>query len=264
MANDSANVSGSSSDVAITRANLGASLRDGARKQSFVTPLFDLIAPRYDQFTRAFSYGMDARWKSELIEWIAEDHPAGSALRVLDVACGTGDLALEIAARRPAARVLGIDLSQEMLRLATARVRANDRERLRFEPGDMARLSLPAASVDVISAGYAVRNAADPRAALGEFARVLRPGGRLYILDFFRPAGAAWRTLYLGYLRLAGMAVGWWWHRAPAAYEYIAASIEHFATRDEFVRWLSSADLRVDRVATRLGGGVAVIAATRR
>jgi demethylmenaquinone methyltransferase / 2-methoxy-6-polyprenyl-1,4-benzoquinol methylase len=263
MSNDSADRAETSA-AAITRANLGASLRDRARKQSFVTPLFDLIAPRYDHFTRVFSYGMDARWKNELVEWIAEDHPPGAPLRVLDVASGTGDLALQIAVRRPLARVLGIDVSREMLRLARARVRAADRERIAFETGDMARLTLAAGSVDVISAGYAVRNAPDPRAALGGFARVLRPGGRLYVLDFFRPPDRAWRTLYLAYLRLAGMAVGWWWHRAPAAYEYIAASIEHFATRDEFVRWLSAADLRVDRVATKLGGGVALIAATRR
>jgi ubiquinone/menaquinone biosynthesis methyltransferase len=160
--------------------------------------------------------------------------------------------------------VRGIDVSEQMLAIARSRLQRPLQGRVTFERGDLARLDAPSASMDVVTAGYAIRNAPDPRAALGEIARVLRPGGRLYILEFFRPADAVWRALYLGYLRVAGATVGWLWHRAPAAYEYIAASISQFATCEEFASWLSEAGFQVTAVRPKLRGGVALVLAVRR
>lgn len=250
----------------VRRANLEVYLGDATRKQQLVTPLFDLIAPRYDRFTRVFSYGMDARWKRELVGWIARDYAdeARGNLSVLDVACGTGDLAFQTANAMPNARILGVDVSQRMLELARTRLTPNLAGRLSFANGDLARLAVQSASIDVVTASYAVRNAPDPRQAVSELARVLRPGGRLYVLDFFRPRSPAWRSLYLTYLRMTGAAVGWLWHRAPAAYEYIAASIAHFVSSDEFQIWLHEAGLEPRKAQTKLGGGVALISAQRR
>jgi demethylmenaquinone methyltransferase / 2-methoxy-6-polyprenyl-1,4-benzoquinol methylase len=248
----------------VRRANLDAYLADAARKQQLVTPLFDLIAPRYDRFTRIFSYGMDARWKRELVATLRRDCESAPSVAILDVACGTGDLALEAVLALPNARVRGVDVSERMLELASARVDDDVRDRLTFDYGDLARLNVADASVDVVTAGYAVRNAPDPRAALGELARVLRPGGRLYVLDFFRPPGTIWRAIYLTYLRATGAAVGWLWHRAPAAYEYIASSIEHFVTGAAFCEWLLAAGFRIDWARPKLGGGVVLISAVRR
>lgn len=251
-------------DDIVTRANLDTYLADSARKQQFVTPLFDLIAPRYDRFTRAFSYGMDARWKRQLIGWLVRDFGVAGDVSVLDVACGTGDLALETAHALPTARVHGVDLSLPMLAIARSRAATSALERVTFAQGDFTRLDVGDASVDVVTAGYAIRNAPDPRQALGELARVLRPGGRLYVLDFYRPAARLWSALYLAYLRTAGAAVGWWWHRAPAAYEYIAVSIAHYVSCGDFAVWLSETGLRVEAMERKLGGGVALIAAARR
>jgi demethylmenaquinone methyltransferase/2-methoxy-6-polyprenyl-1,4-benzoquinol methylase len=250
----------------VRRGNLDAYLGDPSRKQQLVTPLFDLIAPQYDRFTRMFSYGMDARWKRELVSALAREHGKDAALDVLDVACGTGDLALDAALAMPGARVRGVDLSERMLDVARGRIpeALGGEQRLTFERGDLARLALADASVDVITAGYAVRNAPDPRQALGELARVLRRGGRLYVLDFFRPPSRLWRALYLGYLRATGAAVGWWWHRRPAAYEYIAASIAHFVSCTDFVQWLLAAGFSVEWIRPKLRGGVALISAIRR
>lgn len=248
----------------VTRANLATYLADPARKQELVTPLFDLIAPGYDRFTRAFSYGMDARWKRQLVGWLARDMGAERALSVLDVACGTGDLAVATVRALPQARVHGIDVSLSMLEIARSRVDRRAQDRLSFAFGDFMKLEAESASLDVVTAGYAIRNAPDPQLALGELARVLRPGGRLYVLDFYRPAPRLWRGLYLAYLRAAGAAVGWWWHRAPAAYEYIAASIASYVSWEEFTVWLTAAGLRVDTVAPRVAGGVALISAERR
>jgi demethylmenaquinone methyltransferase / 2-methoxy-6-polyprenyl-1,4-benzoquinol methylase len=247
----------------VTRANLRTYLGDAARKQQLVTPLFDLIAPRYDRFTRVFSYGLDARWKDELIRRITRDVD-GKRVDALDVACGTGDLAIRTALAIPTAHVRGIDVSEQMLAIARSRLQHTLHGRVTFERGDLARLDAPTASVDVVTAGYAIRNVPDPRGALGELARVLRPGGRLYVLEFFRPADVVWRALYLGYLRVAGATVGWLWHRAPAAYEYIAASISQFATCEEFAAWLKEAGFHVTAVRPKLRGGVALVLAVRR
>jgi demethylmenaquinone methyltransferase/2-methoxy-6-polyprenyl-1,4-benzoquinol methylase len=206
---------------------------------------------------------MDARWKRELLDWVTNDKERRS-LDVLDVACGTGDLAIAVALRLPTARVTGIDVSTRMLELARERVSPELGSRLTFSFGDLAHLSAASASVDVVTGGYAVRNAPDPRQAVAELARVLRSGGRLYILDFFLPRSRLWRSLYLGYLRAAGVLVGWLWHRKPATYEYIAASIEHFVTLNEFVAWLSAAGLSVERTSAKLAGGVALVSAVRR
>ncbi|MGQ0538161.1 MAG: ubiquinone/menaquinone biosynthesis methyltransferase [Gemmatimonadaceae bacterium] len=253
--------------VAVTRANLRSHVADPAVKQRFVSPLFDLIAPRYDSFTRAFSFGMDAQWKRQLVEWVAHAARAQRVARmdVLDLACGTGDLALAVAAAVPGARVCGIDLSEPMLGIARERLKSDLARRVRFERDDLASLARQGdASMDVITAGYAFRNAPDLHQALGAARRVLRVGGMLYTLDFFRPEGRAWRTMYLAYLRAAGAAVGWWWHRAPAAYEYIAASIAHYVSSDGFSAVLDARGFEVSRVARRLWGGVALIAARRR
>jgi demethylmenaquinone methyltransferase/2-methoxy-6-polyprenyl-1,4-benzoquinol methylase len=151
-----------------------------------------------------------------------------------------------------------------MLDIACERITSDLADRLTFDLGDLAKLPAEAGSVDAITASYALRNAPEPRAALGELLRVLRPGGRLYVLDFFRPPSALWRALFLGYLRATGAAVGWWWHRAPAAYEYIAASIEHFVTGAEFAEWLLAAGCSIEWARPKLGGGVVLIAALRR
>jgi demethylmenaquinone methyltransferase/2-methoxy-6-polyprenyl-1,4-benzoquinol methylase len=240
-------------------------LRDPAIKQRFVTPMFDIIAPLYDQFTRIFSFGMDRGWKQMLLADAAGPAPSGAV--VLDLACGTGDLAFALAERMEGARVTGVDASPKMIEMAKGRRRAaagGPAGRVAFRVGDMTGLDLPDGSVDLVTAGYGFRNVPDFRAALAESARVLRPGGRLVTLDFYRPEPVLWRRLLLGYLRLAGDLVGWLWHREPVVYGYIARSIEHFVSWQSFSRALEDAGFEVERVRRRLFGGVAEHVATRR
>ena len=239
--------------------DLARHLADPAIKQQFVTPMFDLVAPRYDAFTRRFSFGMDRRWKRTLIAHVVARLRAGA--RVVDLGCGTGDLALAVAAAMPTARVTGVDASPRMI--ALARPRAIGVPALSFDEGDMTGLALPDRSVDAITAGYAFRNAPDHRAALREAARVLRPGGVLVTLDFYRPESGLWRSLLLGYLRAAGNAVGWWWHREPVAFGYIAPSIDAFVSWQLFSRDLSAAGFEVRTVQRYILGGVAIHVAER-
>jgi len=236
--------------------DLEAHLADPSRKQSFVTPMFEHIASRYDDFTRLFSFGMDARWKRELMTWF--DTRAGETCDVLDVACGTGDLALAAAAARPKAFVTGVDAAARMIDIASRRIPSDASRRLRFSTGDLTSLDLPDASMDVVIGGYALRNVPSYELALAELRRVLRPGGVLLTLDFYRPHSALWRELFLGYLQLSGNLVGWWWHRAPVMYGYIASSIRHHVTADAFTDALRRTGFEPARRADFLLGGIAL------
>jgi demethylmenaquinone methyltransferase/2-methoxy-6-polyprenyl-1,4-benzoquinol methylase len=235
-------------------------LNDPSRKQAFVTPMFDIIAPRYDAFTRSFSFGMDAGWKRELVDRAAAAPPPRGA--VLDVACGTGDLAAAIAARRPDVRVTGVDASPRMIDHAAGRADAA-LPNVAFEVGDIMRLAAATASVDLVTAGYALRNVPDWRAGVAELARVLRPGGKLCTLDFYRPESALWRAAFLGYLRVAGDLYGLLWHGEPVVYGYIARSIAHFTSWQEFSRELERAGFRDVETRTHLLGGVVMHTAVR-
>ncbi len=135
---------------------------------------------------------------------------------------------------------------------------------MRFETGDLTRLPLADASVDVVLAGYALRNVPRYEDGLAELHRVLRPGGLLLTLDFYRPSFAPWRTLFLGYLQLSGSVVGWWWHRAPVIYAYIAHSIRHFVTAGDFDAALTRAGFERSARRDHLLGGIALHASIRR
>lgn len=234
-------------------------LDDPALRQRFVTTMFDIVAPRYDRFTRVFSFGMDAGWKRELLRWLAS--VASRDARVLDLACGTGDLAFAAARTLPDAEVLGLDVSARMIDGAEARRRdaAGDlAARVSFGVGDMLALPRPDASADVVTVGYGLRNVPDAARALGEIARVLRPGGVLLVLDFYRPEPSLWRALYLGYLRAAGNLVGWLWHREPVVYGYIAASIDRWVSAAAFSGMLAGTGLAVEGERHKLLGGIAL------
>jgi demethylmenaquinone methyltransferase/2-methoxy-6-polyprenyl-1,4-benzoquinol methylase len=242
--------------------DLDRHLADPAIKQQFVTPMFDLIAPSYDRFTRLFSYGMDAGWKRTLLAEAKALAPTGTS--ALDLACGTGDIAVAIAAGISGATVCGIDASAEMIELAERRLAVRPAPGVTFTVGDMGALDAADASVDLITAGYGYRNVPDHRGALGEAARALKPGGTLVTLDFYRPEFGLWRALFLWYLRTTGNIVGWLWHREPVAYGYIAPSINSFVSWRTFNRDLEAAGFAVVNVHRYLFGAVAIHVATLR
>lgn len=240
----------------LNRQDVDAVVRDASRKQAFVTPMFEHVAPRYDDFTRLFSFGMDRRWKDTLIALAVARGLEG---RVADLACGTGDLGLRVLAARPNARMVGIDAAARMVELARARSNGC----ATFDVGDLSATGLATGSMDAVTAGYAYRNVASLDDALAETARILRPGGVLATLDFYRPESLLWRRLFLSYLRTAGNLVGWWWHRAPVIYGYIAASIDAWVSIPAFERRLAQHGFEVLERRRHLGGGVAIHVARR-
>ena len=224
--------------------------------------MFDVIAPRYDAFTRWFSFGMDATWKRSAIALATRPLGDGSvAERVLDLAAGTGDLAIGVARILPNAYVTALDASPGMIAAADARLLSMERDvqtRITTVVGDMATTMLSDASMDVITAGYGLRNVPDAARAIAEMRRVLRRDGRLVLLDFYRPERRVWRGLFLGYLHVAGNAVGWLWHRDPVVYGYIARSIDHFMSWQSMSALLQEHGFRVVRVQRHVLGGVAL------
>ncbi len=206
-------------DAPGNRPPLKSSLDVPERKARYVRRLFATIADRYDFITRFLSFGRDRRWKAQLLT-LGE---VGAGDRVLDLACGTGDLALAAVERGAAA--VGIDITPRMVELARGKAAAVAAQWL---VGDMLALPVASQAFDVVTTGYGLRNVVDLPKALREIHRVLRPGGRLCVLDFDRPASRVTRAVYLGYLTAVGAGLGWVLHRDPDTYRYIPESIRRY------------------------------------
>lgn len=200
---------------------LDESLATPERKKQYNRRLFATIAHRYDLITRLLSFDRDQAWKQLVIA----SARVGPTDRVLDLACGTGDLTF--AAEITGATVTGLDLTPMMIDLARRKGSVHG-SRARWLVGDMCALPLADARFSVVTAGYGLRNVPDLMLALREIRRVLVPGGRLCALDFDRPDAAWLRAVYLGYLHVVGGALGWLLHRDPDTYRYIPASIRRY------------------------------------
>jgi demethylmenaquinone methyltransferase/2-methoxy-6-polyprenyl-1,4-benzoquinol methylase len=207
--------------------------------------MFRTIAPRYDFITRVFSFGMDRRWKETGVRNAVL--PEGAA--VLDLACGTGDFARLVPRFCPGARGVALDITEEMLR------RARQRGVKAVVCGNALALPFADAAFDGVFIGYGLRNFPDLPAALGEICRVTRPGGVMVSLDFFLPANALLRALFLGYLYAQGCFWGLLLHGRPRVYTYIPDSLRAFVSIPGLSRLLGKAGY--DSVETRsfvLGG----------
>jgi demethylmenaquinone methyltransferase / 2-methoxy-6-polyprenyl-1,4-benzoquinol methylase len=207
--------------------------------------MFSTVAPRYDFITRAFSYGMDGRWKRLGVD-IAE-LPRNPV--VLDLAAGTGDFSKLVLARDGGARPIAVDLTEGMLRLA--------RESGVPEAvcADASRLPFADDAFDCVFIGYGLRNFPDLEQAMREIRRVTRPGGMFVSLDFFLPSHPVLRRLYLGYLYAQGFFWGLLLHGRPRVYTYIPDSLRSFVSIDEFSKRLEGAGYcRIEARQYILGG----------
>lgn len=216
-----------------------------------VAAMFDEVAPRYDLLNRLMSLGRDARWRERLVLAL---RPAPGA-RVLDVGCGTGDVALALA--RAGARPVGLDSSRAMLRLAKRKAPGLD-----WVQGDALHLPFKEGSLGGAASAFVLRNLPDRAAAFGEQARVLRPGARAAHLELVRPPRGPRRWLHGAYVLLAVPALGL---LSPnrAAYRYLARSVLEVPEPERFARELEEAGLEAARLERAAAGAVAVAAAAK-
>lgn len=224
--------------------------------------LFAPLGPTYDRYAQLLSFGQDPRWRSFLVSRVPRD-----AARVLDVATGTGAVAIELARAEPARTLVGVDQSPEMLAVGRERVaRAGLAGRIELREGRAEELPFADGEFDALTFTYLLRYVDDPAATLHELARVVRPGGTVAMLEFALPRGA-WRPLWELYVRaglpLAGRLVSPGWHDVG---RFLGPSIRDFYARlpePELLRLWHDAGLtgvRARRLS--LGGGI-VVWATR-
>lgn len=211
-----------------------------SRKRDFNQQLFSAIAREYTWMSRILSFGRDTAWKRALIEQIPK-LPSNPAC--LDLACGHGELIRLLHQRVPKAYFTGVDLTAPML--AEAKRYLPTTANVQLLQGDMTDTQLPAASFDLITVGYGLRNAPDLKAALVEIYRLLTPGGYLAVLDFSRWNSALGARLELTTLRVW---CGFWGvcrSGNPDTYAYIADSLTHFPYRRKFHNTLTEKGLQI-------------------
>ena len=207
-----------------------------SKQPARIAGMFDAIAPRYDLLNHLLSGGIDRTWRTRAIRSLA----LTGRERVLDLCTGTADLAIAASAARPAAaRVVGVDFAGAMLRVADEKLRRDRlRDRIALVQGDATRIPMAAASVDAVTIAFGIRNVENVAAACAEMHRVVKPGGRLAILEFAVPTMPGWRSVYGWYLKHILPRIGRAVSRHDGAYAYLPASIDAFATPDELVKIL--------------------------
>lgn len=203
---------------------IGDHLKTPEKKKYYNEKVFAEIAPRYDFITRALSFWRDKYWKRDLIAAL----PACETPLCVDLACGTGDITFLLAAKYPQGHIVGLDITEPMLELARGR---NTFPNVRFVNQDMGRLDFAAGSVDMITGGYALRNAPDLEVAVEAIRRVLKPGGVAAFLDFSKPNARLPQRVEYWILKLWTGFWGTLLHRNHEVYSYIAESLREFPDR---------------------------------
>ncbi len=232
----------------------------GTARRDEVQQMFDDIAPTYDRLNHILSFQIDKLWRRRVVRIVRRT----GAKRILDMATGTGDLAIALARKIKGSSIFGVDLSSEMLAVARTKVESCGLdERITFEQGDAEHIELGDASVDAATVAFGVRNFENIEPCLAEFARVVRPGGHLVILEFSNPRTPVVRWVYRLYSHFVLPAVGGAISNNRGAYEYLPKSVDRFPAPDRFCEMLQQAGF--ERPRTRcLSLGIAHIYIAKR
>ncbi|MCM1309834.1 MAG: bifunctional demethylmenaquinone methyltransferase/2-methoxy-6-polyprenyl-1,4-benzoquinol methylase UbiE [Bacteroides sp.] len=210
-----------------------------APKEQQVEAMFDSIAPAYDLMNRAMTFGIDRLWRAKAVGMLRRE---GGPSRILDIATGTGDLAILLARKLPGAHITGVDLSAGMLAVGREKVtKAGLTDRISFSEADCLALPFADGEFDCITVAYGVRNFANLEAGYREMRRVLRPGGTLCVIELSTPVNPLIKPLYRFYTRTIIPAVGRMVSKDSRAYSYLPESIAAVAQREQMTALMQRA-----------------------
>jgi demethylmenaquinone methyltransferase / 2-methoxy-6-polyprenyl-1,4-benzoquinol methylase len=225
-----------------------------------ISAMFDAIAGKYDFLNHFLSVGLDTRWRARAIR--EAQLPADA--RVLDLCTGTADLAIAAINGTPGARIIGVDFAGAMLRVGLEKLRRRGLDRrITLVRGDATRIPVRNAWADAATIGFGIRNVAQPEAALAELARVIKPGGRLVILEFGEPVIPGIRAIYNWYFRVLLPRLGRVVSKHQSAYSYLPASVGTFPPPATFAATVSSQGFTGVRAVPMSLGIVYLYVATR-
>lgn len=203
---------------------------EGSKKEQ-VSKMFDEIAPRYDFMNRFLSAGTDVGWRRKAIRKFKNDRPQV----MLDVATGTGDMAIMAAKMLQPERIVGIDISEKMLEIGRKKL---EKEKLgtkiELHGGDGETINFPDNTFDGVMVAFGVRNFEHLEKGLQEIRRVLKPGGQLVVLEFSKPKIPGVRSLYNLYMGIVAPQMARWFNQSKKAYQYLNDSAKAFPDRQHF------------------------------
>ena len=238
----------------------GSPARGTAPGAGYVREMFARVAPRYDLLNHLLSLNIDRFWRSRVARRFRAVLARPGA-RVLDLCCGTGDLALALGGKGPAS-VIGADFCHPMLERAAGKL-GQARMPVLLVEADALRMPFPDSSFDLVTSAFGFRNLADYDTGLREMFRLLRPGGQIGVLEFAEPPGRLLAPLYGFYFRHVLPKVGGAISGDPGAYTYLPASVEKFPSPEELTGWMGEAGFQ-EVEFQRFTGGVACLHTGRR
>ena len=210
-------------------------------KKEQVRDMFDNIAPTYDKLNHILSVNIDRLWRRRVVRIVRRLHPK----QILDVATGTGDLAIAMAQRIADCHISGVDLSEQMLSFAQEKVAARGLNgRVSLSVGDAEHLNIADGSVDVVTVAFGVRNFENLEQGLREMHRTIKEGGHIVILEFSTPRSKLFGALYRWYSHKVLPFIGRLISRDGAAYDYLPSSVDEFPSPERFMEMLSEAGFR--------------------
>ncbi len=213
----------------------------GDSKKNQVRNMFDNIAPYYDFLNHFLSLGIDIRWRKKAIAEIKALNPA----YILDVATGTGDVALEINKQLPDAKILGVDISTEMLEIGRKKIaKKNLAEKITLQTADSENLPFQDNTFDAITVAFGVRNYENLEKGLQEMRRVLKKDGKLVVLEFSRPSIFPFKQLFNFYFRYILPTIGRFTSKDPKAYSYLYESVQAFPDGQKFLDILNKLEFK--------------------
>lgn len=230
-------------------------------KKEQVEEMFDNIAPTYDRLNHIMSLNIDRIWRRRVMRIIRRAKPQ----RIMDVATGTGDLAIAMARKVNEAHILGVDLSEEMLSEARKKIKRLELEkRISLEKGDAENLTMVASeSVDAATVAFGVRNFENIERGLSEIYRTIRPGGKLVVLEFSMPKNSLVRWVYRQYAHRLLPRIGGMISKDKQAYTYLPDSVEEFPAPERFAEILKGVGFKSVKLSSQSFGIAYIYDATK-